>query len=125
MFIHMFSYSSGEVRLWDTQEDEDCLFSPSSTALLLDEASTQGTVPNYVTSLATGTTHTAAFFKKGAILFISFFMLDQAGTRVATVTIIHECQLCQKLNFNEQLDVYMEKIYLNYLKPSFWDACVF
>lgn len=63
-------YTSGEVRYWDVlAAGEECTLQPSSSALILDETSEEGTISNYPTHVTINTSLTAAGYSQGLYYF--------------------------------------------------------
>ncbi|XP_071110859.1 F-box/WD repeat-containing protein 8-like [Haliotis cracherodii] len=56
-------YSNGDVKMWDLNNGDTCVFQPSSTALRIDEREEEGTVPNYVLHVQTSPHFTVASYK--------------------------------------------------------------
>ncbi len=61
---HVCRYTNGQVKFWDIEADEDCVFQPSSVALALDDSG-EGTVGNHVTQLIMNESITVAGFSQG------------------------------------------------------------
>lgn len=55
--------------MWQLKSREECVFQPSSTALVIDEAQEEGTLPNLLVSTATSDTLTAAGYSQGMKVF--------------------------------------------------------
>ncbi|ELU16864.1 hypothetical protein CAPTEDRAFT_225676 [Capitella teleta] len=58
-------FSNGEVHFWDVEEGEERTFSPSSQALTLMDS--DGSIPNYVFSVAVSPHFTAGYFSSGTL----------------------------------------------------------
>ena len=61
----VFRFSNGEVKLWDLSSGGQCVFQPSSTALILDEQADLGTVANHVNCVALNDKVTVAGYSQG------------------------------------------------------------
>lgn len=64
--IHYFissSYSNGHVRVWD--DDDDCTFIPSNTALAINELAECGTVSNIINRVCVNGHLAAASYSQG------------------------------------------------------------
>ncbi|XP_064613363.1 F-box/WD repeat-containing protein 8-like [Liolophura sinensis] len=60
-------YTNGQVKMWQLKSGEECVFQPSSTALVIDEAQEEGTLANLLISTATSDTLTAAGYSQGIV----------------------------------------------------------
>lgn len=65
IFYNFPRYSNCQTKLWDVMSGETCVFQPSSTALVIDEAEEEGTINNEVLHVATCTHNTAASYMHG------------------------------------------------------------
>ena len=61
----IFRYTNGEVKLWNVGEQYDCLFQPSNTSLIINEAIEDGTIPNKVTHMAVSPKFVVAAYRQG------------------------------------------------------------
>jgi len=59
-----FSYTNGEVKLWDLEAGDNCVFQPSSTSLAIDDH-VDGTQCNMVESVITAGGTTVAAYTQG------------------------------------------------------------
>lgn len=62
------SFSNGQVKLWNLDNEEECIFKPSDMALVLDESAEEGTIANGITDLCTSDHMTLAAFTHGKYL---------------------------------------------------------
>lgn len=60
-------YTNGEVKLWNVGEQYDCLFQPSNTSLIINEAIEDGTIPNKVTHMAVSPKFVVAAYRQGNV----------------------------------------------------------
>jgi hypothetical protein len=58
-----FSFSNGEVHLWDFAEGEECTFKASSQAITLLDS--EGSIPSYVFSVAASPYYAAGYYSSG------------------------------------------------------------
>lgn len=63
-FFMCCSYSNGQVRVWD--DDDDHTFNPSNTALVINESAECGTVTNMVNKVGVNDQLAAASYSQGA-----------------------------------------------------------
>ncbi len=84
-------YTSGEVKFWNPEAGEDCVFQPSCRALEINEDAEEGTSANYVTSVATNQSVTVAGYSQGN------FAMEQSPSVVLLCTRCH-FELAQELS---------------------------
>lgn len=60
-------FSSGQVKLWNLENEDECIFKPSDMSLVLDESAEEGTIANVITGLCTSSHMTMAAFRQGFV----------------------------------------------------------
>lgn len=65
-------YSNCQTKLWDVYSGETCIFQPSSTALILDENTEEGTITNEVQHVAACSKVTAASYSHSEEILFCF-----------------------------------------------------
>ncbi|KAJ8312956.1 hypothetical protein KUTeg_010329 [Tegillarca granosa] len=60
-------YTNGQVKMWDIEDQDQCIFNPSNTALIIDEGEESGTISNFITHIALSSTLVAAAYKHGNV----------------------------------------------------------
>ena len=70
MHLVVHRYTSGQVKFWNVDSREECLFQPSCRALEINEDEEAGTNTNYVTCVRTSHNVTVAGYSQGMGLVI-------------------------------------------------------
>lgn len=65
--VIFFSYTNGQVKMWDIEDQDQCIFNPSNTALIIDEDEESGTISNFITHIALSSTLVTAAYKHGNV----------------------------------------------------------
>lgn len=83
-------FSNGQVKLWNLDNEEECIFKPSDMALVLDESAEEGTIANVITDLCTSDHMTLAAFTHG---FVDVWLHE------GDLSPVHTFHCGQKINF--------------------------
>ena len=73
--IYFNRYTNGHVKVWDLQHFNDVTLTPSSTALVLDDAKETGTLANYVTCVGVHGALCAAGYSQGRVAELYAFTM--------------------------------------------------
>ncbi|XP_025089538.1 F-box/WD repeat-containing protein 8-like isoform X1 [Pomacea canaliculata] len=76
-------YSNCQTKLWDVYSGETCIFQPSSTALILDENTEEGTITNEVQHVAACSKVTAASYSHN---FVDVWSNEEGTSPIYTVS---------------------------------------